>query len=67
MVINFSEALLATAVPSGTAVQFTDPNTQANDTLNLSGIGLGELDTGSDGYLTKNNKSAAYSSSTGGA
>ena len=62
--VTFSEALAAASVPATASVTETDPNGTGNDTLAISGVTAGALDTGSDGYIKNNNSYASFSGST---
>lgn len=57
--ITFSEAV--TGVPTTATVTEEDPSGSGNDTLAITNITAGTLDTGSDNYVTKNNKVASLS------
>jgi hypothetical protein len=63
LVVVFSEALNPATVSSSSTVRLTDPSGAGNDTLSVTGIGNGELNTGSDGYITADNSAAAYAGS----
>lgn len=63
MSVTFSEALLASTVPSSTTATITDPSGSGSDTLTIAGITSGARRLGSNGYNTVNNTSAAFSAS----
>jgi hypothetical protein len=60
--LTFSEALLASSVPSSATVSLTDPPGGGNDTLAITGV-LASSSTGSDGYVSGNNRTASFASS----
>jgi hypothetical protein len=64
LVVTFSEALAPATVPATATVTLTDPSGNGNDTLTISGITSGALATGSNNYMSTDNTSAAFSSST---
>ncbi|HVD15054.1 MAG TPA: hypothetical protein VNK73_11475, partial [Actinomycetota bacterium] len=64
LVVAFSEPLLAGSVPAATTVRERDPNGGGDDLLDITGITDGELDTGTNGYISSNNSSASFASST---
>jgi hypothetical protein len=64
LTVAFSEPLLASTVPSGANVTETDPSGTGDDTLSITGITNNGRDTGSDGYVTRNNVSVSFASST---
>jgi hypothetical protein len=61
LVVTFSETL-ATPANGTPAVTETDPNGGGNDTLTIAGVTTAS-NTGTDGYLTSNNRSATFSTS----
>jgi hypothetical protein len=64
LVLTFSEALLASSAPAATTVRERDPNGGGDDELDITGITDGDQDTGTNGYVTSNNSSASFTSST---
>jgi hypothetical protein len=64
LVVTFSEPLLASSLPASTTVSERDPNGSGNDLLNITGITNGDRDTGSNNYVTSNNSTASFGSST---
>jgi hypothetical protein len=64
--VTFSESLAASSVPAISAVTEADPVGTGKDTLSISGVSAGPLDTGSDLYLKSNGGSATYGSSSVG-
>jgi hypothetical protein len=63
LVVTFSEPLDPATVPSSTTVTMTDPPGGGNDTLDITGITQGARTTGTNGYITTNNRSASFASS----
>ena len=63
LVVTFSEALAPASMPTSVTVSETDPPGSGNDTLSITGITTAS-DTGSDLYITGNNKTAGFASST---
>ena len=62
--ITFSEAILASSVPGTTSITETDPNGGGNDTLTITSLTNGARALGANTYITTNNTSAAFASST---
>jgi len=64
LVVTFSEPLKTSTVPSSTTVTLADPAGNSNDTLAIAGISQGARATGINGYITGNNRTANFASST---
>ena len=64
LAVAFSEPLLASSLPGTTTVSETDPTGSGNDTLSIAGITSSARDTGSDGYVAKNNATVSFTPST---
>ena len=64
LVVTFSEPLDPLTVPSSTTVTMADPPGGGNDTLDITGITQGARATGTNGYVTTNNRSASFAAST---
>ena len=63
----FSEAILATSVPSTTTVTEADPAGSVTiDTLNIPGITNGAITTGGSGYVTNDGGTASFAGSSAG-
>jgi hypothetical protein len=62
LTITFSEAI-ATPVSGLASISETDPNGNGNDTLTIGGV-VTNANTGSNGYVTSNNQTATFASST---
>jgi hypothetical protein len=58
LTITFSEPVVG--VPLAPTVTEQDIPGQGNDRINISGITNAERDTGSDNYITRNNRSASF-------
>jgi hypothetical protein len=64
LAVTFSEPLLASSLPASTTVSERDPSGSGNDVLNITGVTNGDRDTGSNNYVTANNTTATFGSST---
>lgn len=62
--VSFSEALAPASLPSTTTVSQVDPDTGGNDLLGIDGVTDGLLDTGSDGYIVLEERTAVFGGST---
>ena len=62
--ITFSESILASSVPGTTTITETDPNGTGNDTLTITSLTNGARALGANNYITTNNTSAVFASST---
>ncbi len=62
--ITFSEAILASSVPGSTTITETDPTGGGNDTLTITSFTNGARRLGANTYISSNNTSAAFASST---
>ena len=62
--ITFSESILASSVPGSTTITETDPNGGSNDTLTITSLTNGARALGANNYITTNNTSAVFASST---
>lgn len=62
--VSFSEALAVTSFRPTTTVAQIDPGTGGNDLLGIEGVTDGQLDTGSDGYIVLEERTAVFRSST---
>lgn len=64
LTVTFSESLASASVPATTTVTQTDPRGAGNDTLTISGISNGALNSGSDGYIQRDDSSNSFAAST---
>lgn len=62
--LTFSEAISPGSVPGSTTVTEADSAGSDNDTLTVTGLTNGALDTGSNGYIRNDGSSASFSPST---
>ena len=62
--ITFSESILASSVPGTTTITEADPNGGGNDTLTVTSLTNGARALGANNYITTNNTSATFASST---
>ncbi len=62
--VTFSEPLAGTSFPSTTTVSQIDPDTGGNDLLAIDGVSDGLLDTGSQGYIVLEERTAIFGGST---
>jgi hypothetical protein len=62
--VTFSESILASSVPGSTTITETDPSGGGNDTLTIASLTNGARNLGANNYVTTNNTSAAFASST---
>lgn len=63
LTVTFSEPVLAGVLPRVVSVELSDPPGGGNDTLHVAGLTGGAIDTGSDGYLTRNNARVTFAAS----
>jgi hypothetical protein len=64
LAVTFSEPLLASSLPASTTVSERDPSGSGNDVLNITGVTNGDRDAGSNNYVTANDTTATFGSST---
>lgn len=62
--VSFSEPLAPASFPSRTTVSEIGPDAGGNDLLGIDGVTDGLLDTGSDGYIVLEERTAVFSGST---
>jgi hypothetical protein len=62
--VTFTEAMDTTTLAGPVTVTLTDPNTTASDTLTVTGFTNGARSTGGNGYVSTNNVSYSFASSS---
>jgi uncharacterized repeat protein (TIGR01451 family) len=62
--VEWSEALAPSSIPSTTTVTLADPSGSGNDSLSVGNFIQGSMNIGSDGYVTIDGASAAWTGSS---
>jgi hypothetical protein len=60
LTLTFSEPLFPSSIPISATVTMADPTTASTDQLTITGVTGGALDIGSDGYVTKDGRTATF-------